>query len=1038
MNTKAKRKNIISKALLAVTLLTVLSMVIAPAAAQITWSSDIRLTDDPADSKEQSIAMDSSGNVHIAWYDKRDGNYEIYYTKLDNAGATLVDDTRLTDDPSYSWYPDIATDSNDNIHIAWRDKRDGNDEIYYTKLNNTGYTLVDDTRLTSDTARSYQPSIVVDSNGNIHIAWRDNRDGNYEIYYTKLNNTGYTLVDDTRLTDDPADTRYPDIAADSNDNIHIAWYDKRDGNFEIYYTKLNNTGYTLVDDTRLTDDPADTRYPDIAADSNDNIHIAWYDKRDGNFEIYYTKLNNTGYTLVDDTRLTDATSDSKESSIAVDSSDNVHIAWYDRRAVDANMEIYYTQLNNTGYTLVDDTRLTDAPENSNKPSIAVDSNDNIHIAWHDKRDGGKYEIYYKKGGSVAADLELTEITTPAIIFAHESNSINATIENIGGADASSFNVSLSANGSIVDKTSVDSLSVDNSTNMSFSWTPALAGDYELCVIADCDNDVTESKEENNVLCANVTVWLRANVTIKPETLNIKSNEIFTAFTWLPEGYTVSDVDGSTVVCGHYTQPLINRSYVTGAPAVEGYADDEHEYISWFNRQDLKDAGVPCGDAVTLTVTGELEDGTPFLGTDAVRIIHGTELLDVNGTIFAVGPIWTAKPGWDVPDVGKGAHPAFVDIDDDGDYDLFVGEQFGISFAYENTGSESSPIWTAKPCWDLPDLLMGSKPAFADLDNDGDYDVLIGEGPTGATYGYENTGNASSPNWTEKPSWNPPTEGWMGAKPALADLDGDGDYDLLIYKAFTGNSYAYENTGNAISPIWTRKSSWDSPNAGQGATPDFADLDDDGDYDLLVGERSGATSAYENTGGASSPIWTRKTSWDPPNVAELAAKPALADLDNDGDYDLLIGTMLGVSRGYENTAPIPVDIDIKPGSCPNALNPESGGVLPVAVLGTAEFDVTTIDPETILLNRSCEGYVGVAPICWSYEDVATPFTGELCDCHDLNGDGYMDLTLKFDTQELVSNLKLDEAAGATVPLVLTGNLNGENCGTPIRGKDCIRV
>ena len=136
--------------------------------------------------------------------------------------------------------------------------------------------------------------------------------------------------------------------------------------------------------------------------------------------------------------------------------------------------------------------------------------------------------------------------------------------------------------------------------------------------------------------------------------------------------------------------------------------------------------------------------------------------------------------------------------------------------------------------------------------------------------------------------------------------------------------------------------------------------------------------------------------------------------------------------------IPVDIDVKPGSCPNPLNLKSKGVLPVAVLGTAEFDVTTIDPGTILVNRSCEGCVGVAPIRWSYEDVATPFIGELCDCHDLNGDGYIDLTLKFDTQELVSNLKLDEAAGETVPLTVTGDLKAENGGTPIEGEDCIRV
>ena len=135
--------------------------------------------------------------------------------------------------------------------------------------------------------------------------------------------------------------------------------------------------------------------------------------------------------------------------------------------------------------------------------------------------------------------------------------------------------------------------------------------------------------------------------------------------------------------------------------------------------------------------------------------------------------------------------------------------------------------------------------------------------------------------------------------------------------------------------------------------------------------------------------------------------------------------------------IPVSVDIKPGSCPNPLNLKSKGVLPVAVLGTEDFDVTKIDPLTILLSR--EGVEeGVAPIRSDYEDVATPFEGELCDCHNLNGDGYLDLTLKFETQLLVETLGLGEVAGETIPLTLTGNLRETEDGTPIEGKDCVLI
>jgi hypothetical protein len=135
--------------------------------------------------------------------------------------------------------------------------------------------------------------------------------------------------------------------------------------------------------------------------------------------------------------------------------------------------------------------------------------------------------------------------------------------------------------------------------------------------------------------------------------------------------------------------------------------------------------------------------------------------------------------------------------------------------------------------------------------------------------------------------------------------------------------------------------------------------------------------------------------------------------------------------------IVVYVDIKPGSCPNPFNVKSKGKLPVAILGSKDFDVQTIDPNTVMLSR--EGIeAGIASIRYNYEDVGTPFEGGLCDCHDYNGDGYIDMILKFKIQELVEILMLHDVAGLTIPLNLTGNLKAGEASTSISGKDCIRV
>ena len=143
----------------------------------------------------------------------------------------------------------------------------------------------------------------------------------------------------------------------------------------------------------------------------------------------------------------------------------------------------------------------------------------------------------------------------------------------------------------------------------------------------------------------------------------------------------------------------------------------------------------------------------------------------------------------------------------------------------------------------------------------------------------------------------------------------------------------------------------------------------------------------------------------------------------------------------NPAIVEIAVDIKPQSCPNPLNVKSKGVLPVAILGTSDLDITEIDLETITL-------VGVAPTKTSLEDVATPLeplTGKTdCDdCTTEGSDGFLDLTLKFNTQEIVAAIEADLADSENPPLedgdcvflLLESDLLD---GTPLEGEDSVAI
>ncbi len=193
-----------------------------------------------------------------------------------------------------------------------------------------------------------------------------------------------------------------------------------------------------------------------------------------------------------------------------------------------------------------------------------------------------------------------------------------------------------------------------------------------------------------------------------------------------------------------------------------------------------------------------------------------------------------------------ANPSFADIDGDGDLDAFVGSSTG-SF-YRNTGTSGKPDFPAPGTnsFGLDAVGYGGTPTFADIDGDGDLDAFVGDS-YGDTHFFRNTGTAGIPVFTDVGTNRFGLEN-IGYSSSLtfADIDGDGDLD-----AFAGSSYGdtlfYRNNGNraiadfAIAEI----NPFSLTNAGTMARPSFVDIDGDGDLDAFVGNGYGELLFYRN-------------------------------------------------------------------------------------------------------------------------------------------------------------------------------------------------
>lgn len=247
---------------------------------------------------------------------------------------------------------------------------------------------------------------------------------------------------------------------------------------------------------------------------------------------------------------------------------------------------------------------------------------------------------------------------------------------------------------------------------------------------------------------------------------------------------------------------------------------------------------------------DLEIVVPGFGSDLSVIHH-------DGSTFGTFPQnLTSEP------MSRGA--SLADLDGDAVPEIIVGTWGGILHAFKADGTELNgfPV-------DL-DQRIAADPVVADLENDGDLEILLGS-DTDQLFAIDHTGNIL---WTQDTA-----TANIRTAPAVGQLDADPELEI-VYTSSNGWIYGLDHTGSVL-PGWVH-----DMGASCYSSPVMADVDGDGIQDVFAG--SGAAQIH-GFGGDGTPLPNF-----PVNVGTtVQGTPTLADLDGDGNLEVICGTNGGL-------------------------------------------------------------------------------------------------------------------------------------------------
>jgi Secretion system C-terminal sorting domain len=392
-------------------LATALTVLALPFSAQAQWQFDgVPVSTAVHYQVDPIIVTDGAGGAIIAWYDYRNGNYDIYAQRLNAAGVPqwTTDGIPICTQPGNQITYSMVSDDAGGAVIVWEDARNSLNtglDVYAQRVNGSGAVLwTADGTLVCGTSGNQNEPIVIKSANNYVVTWFDARNlGVADIYVQALNSSGswqWVDPDGVALCTAAGNQFHPRLATDGVGGAIVTWEDRRSGPEDIYARRVDQLGAVqwTADGVLVCNATAEQYSPQIVGDGAAGAIIAWYDWRSGSTDIYMQRIDSSGSPqwTANGSAICTAPGPQDSPSLVQDAGGGATVVWADKRN-GANTDIYAQHVNSSGvpYFAANGVALCTAGGNQSYPRITRDAASAGIVAWFDYRSGNP-DIYAQR------------------------------------------------------------------------------------------------------------------------------------------------------------------------------------------------------------------------------------------------------------------------------------------------------------------------------------------------------------------------------------------------------------------------------------------------------------------------------------------------------------------------------------------------------------------------------------------------------------------------------------------------------------------